>query len=207
MNFNGTSAAVVSSKYRKKFYHFSNTRLKVNSVLIVYFSCIPISYLFEFFVSNTNLTFLAILYHHWIRILMPLPTQPICHSLPVWDSHTLIKPYSIESTNDPTPKSEVLFNTCLDDRVSGGSKGGGARGTRATPSGPKFLHFHAVFGKNWPNNRLAPLPLGLVPPPLGNPGSATESGICLLIHRWLVLWVWYPLEATLFLADFKTHWC
>ena len=30
--------------------------------------------------------------------------------------------------------------------------------------GPKFLHFHAVFGNNWPNNRLAP--------PLGNPGSA-----------------------------------
>ena len=48
----------------------------------------------------------------------------------------------------------------------------GARGTRAPP-GPKFLHFHAVFGKNWPNNRLAPPPLGLAPPPLGNPGSAT----------------------------------
>ena len=36
---------------------------------------------------------------------------------------------------------------------------GGARGTRAPPSGPKFLHFHAVFGKNWPNNRLAAPPL------------------------------------------------
>ena len=48
-------------------------------------------------------------------------------------------------------------------------------GTRdaCPPSGPKFLHFHAVFGENWPNNRLAPPPLGLVPPPLGNPGSAT----------------------------------
>ena len=32
---------------------------------------------------------------------------------------------------------------------------GGARDARP-PSGPKFLHFHAVFGKNWPNNRLAP---------------------------------------------------
>ena len=49
---------------------------------------------------------------------------------------------------------------------------GGARNAR--PPGSKFLHFHAVFGKNWPNNRLAPPPLGLVPPPLGNPGSATE---------------------------------
>ena len=41
------------------------------------------------------------------------------------------------------------------------------------PSGPTFLHFHAVFGKNWPNNRSAHPPLGLVPPPMGNPGSAT----------------------------------
>ena len=33
---------------------------------------------------------------------------------------------------------------------------GGSRGSqrRRTPC-PKFLHFHAVFGKNWPNNRLA----------------------------------------------------
>ena len=46
--------------------------------------------------------------------------------------------------------------------TSGGSKGG-----------TKFLHFHAVFRKNWPNNRLAPPPLTLAPPPLGNPGSAT----------------------------------
>ena len=36
--------------------------------------------------------------------------------------------------------------------ISGGSKG--ARGTR-DPLGPKFLYYRAVFGKNWPNNRLA----------------------------------------------------
>ena len=35
----------------------------------------------------------------------------------------------------------------------------GATGTRAPPSGSKLLHFHAVFGKNWSNNRLAPPPL------------------------------------------------
>ena len=52
---------------------------------------------------------------------------------------------------------------------------GGRRG-RAPPFGPKFLHFHAVFGKNWPNNRLAPPLLGLAPPPLRNPGSATGKG-------------------------------
>ena len=42
---------------------------------------------------------------------------------------------------------------CVNLYFSGGSKG--ARGTR-TPPGPKFLYFHAVFEKNWPNNRLAP---------------------------------------------------
>ena len=29
------------------------------------------------------------------------------------------------------------------------------------------------LGNFWPNNRLAPPPWGLAPPPLGNPGSAT----------------------------------
>ena len=49
----------------------------------------------------------------------------------------------------------------------------GSRGVGGRPSGPKFLYFHAVFGKNWSNNRLAP-PLWFAPPPLGNPGSATD---------------------------------
>ena len=52
----------------------------------------------------------------------------------------------------------------------------------APPSSPKFLHFHAVFGKNWPNNRLAPPPLGLAPPPLENPGSATDHNIIFEIN-------------------------
>ena len=34
------------------------------------------------------------------------------------------------------------------------------------PSGPKFLHFHAVFGKNWPKRKLAPP---------GNPGFDTAT--------------------------------
>ena len=51
----------------------------------------------------------------------------------------------------------------------------GRRKGRA-PSGPKFLHFHAVFGKNWPNNRLAP-PFGLSAP------SSGKSWIC----HWLCL--------------------
>ena len=36
---------------------------------------------------------------------------------------------------------------------------GGREGHAASPN-PKFIHFHAVFGKNWPNNRLAPPPSG-----------------------------------------------
>ena len=44
-------------------------------------------------------------------------------------------------------------------------------GSRGRDPGPKFLHFHAVFGKNWSNSLLAPPP-GLAPP-LRNPGSAT----------------------------------
>ena len=40
------------------------------------------------------------------------------------------------------------------------------------PPAQYFFIFHAVFGKNWPNNRLT-FPSGWRPP-LGNPGSATE---------------------------------
>ena len=47
---------------------------------------------------------------------------------------------------------------------------GGVRDVRP-PSGPKFLHFHAVFRIGQIIGWLPPL--GLVPPPLGNPGSAT----------------------------------
>ena len=51
------------------------------------------------------------------------------------------------------------------ERSSGGSKGG-ARDARP-PSGPKFLHIHAVFRKNWPNNRLAPPSFGVSAPSSG----------------------------------------
>ena len=54
---------------------------------------------------------------------------------------------------DP-PVSYMLF------ACSGGSKGGGAQGTRAPTSGPKFLHFHVVFGKNWSKYRLPTPPWG-----------------------------------------------
>ena len=48
----------------------------------------------------------------------------------------------------------------------------GRSGVGMRSSGPKFLHFDVVFGKNWPNNRLA-APLGVGTPSLGNPGSTT----------------------------------
>ena len=56
---------------------------------------------------------------------------------------------------------------------SGRSKGGRRGRAPPPPRQLKFLHFHAVFGENWQNHRLAP-PRELAPPPRGNPGSATE---------------------------------
>ena len=49
---------------------------------------------------------------------------------------------------------------------SGGSKGG-AWDAPSPPWQPKFLHFHAFFGKNWQNHRLAPPPPGSCRPLLG----------------------------------------
>ena len=78
----------------------------------------------------------------------------------------------------------------------------GARGTRAPP-GPKFLHFHAVFGKNWPNNRLAP------PPGLGAPSSGKSwirhclchfLGQILLVARYSHLSGWFAVFAPKFWA-------
>ena len=43
------------------------------------------------------------------------------------------------------------------------------------PSGSSSFIFMQFLGKFWPNNRLAPPPWGLAPPPLGNPGSATAD--------------------------------
>ena len=40
------------------------------------------------------------------------------------------------------PRSYKFYNV-----VIGGSKGGGALGTRAPPLGSKFFQFHAVLGK------------------------------------------------------------
>ena len=53
-------------------------------------------------------------------------------------------------------------------------RGGGGRQGRA-PRGPKFFHFHAVFG-----NKICKITptWELAPPPRENPGSATE---CLLL--------------------------
>ena len=49
---------------------------------------------------------------------------------------------------------------------------GGSKGSALPSSGPKFLHFDAVFGKNWSNSRLVPpselarIPLVNLDPPL-----------------------------------------
>ena len=51
----------------------------------------------------------------------------------------------------------------------------GARGTRAPPGGPNSFDFMQFFGKIWQNRMLVPPSGELVPPPQGNPGSATED--------------------------------
>ena len=56
-------------------------------------------------------------------------------------------------------QSDLFFSRAVADLR------GGARDAR--PPGLKFLHFHAVFGKNWPNNRLAPPPFGVSAPSSG----------------------------------------
>ena len=55
-------------------------------------------------------------------------------------------------------------------RTSGADIGGSGDGHPS--SGPKFLHFHVVFGKNRSNSRLLPTGDWRLSP-LGNPGSAT----------------------------------
>ena len=40
------------------------------------------------------------------------------------------------------------------------------RGLSGGRSGPKFLHFHVIFGENWSNNILAPPGIG-APLPFG----------------------------------------
>ena len=59
---------------------------------------------------------------------------------------------------------KILFSPKHKETVCSGGSKGGARDV--PPPGPKFLHFHAVFGKNWPNNRLAP-PFGVSAPSSG----------------------------------------
>ena len=84
----------------------------------------------------------------------------------------------LSSVFDCSKRDTVYLPVLSGTQCSGGSKGG--RKGRAPPLDPKFLHFHAVFGKSWPNNRLASPPLRLAPPPLGNPGSATAVYLLVL---------------------------
>ena len=89
---------------------------------------------------------------------LSVPTLTICWGpqvvgVPAWEHWCGVHPgayactlplyWSISKTFQVTPNN-----------ASGGSKGG--REGRMPPSGPKFLHFHAVYRKNWSNNRLAP---------------------------------------------------
>ena len=63
---------------------------------------------------------------------------------------------------------------------------GGGQPRHAPPYGPKFSQFRAVFRKIWQNHILAPPPphRGLVPPPMGNPGSAPDLGIVCCVFEY-----------------------
>ena len=50
---------------------------------------------------------------------------------------------------------------------------------------PNCSHFHAVFGRIWPYNRLAPFGVGT--PSLGNPGDATGCIMLVGSHRFVLL--------------------
>ena len=69
-------------------------------------------------------------------------------------------------------------------RISSRSKEGGLA-SNTSPSGSKFLYFHAVLGKNWSNSMLVSHAPGLGHPPLGNPGSAMKNNSLILQHRYL----------------------
>ena len=54
------------------------------------------------------------------------------------------------------------------------------------PTVQNFCNFMQFFGKFWQNHRLAPPPGWLVPPPMGNPGSAPALECKFQIHQHLV---------------------
>ena len=59
-----------------------------------------------------NQTFLE-LQSYRIAVLDANPTLEICHYLPVSDSQIPTKSGSVESKNDPSPKSKVMHETKL----------------------------------------------------------------------------------------------
>ena len=88
---------------------------------------------------------------------------------------------TVKSGDPPGPgkniKGYTLRQWSLEAHHIGGSKGGGGRQGRAPPPlRPNFFNFMQFLGKIGKNNRLAPPPLQLAHPPLGNPGSATAPG-------------------------------
>ena len=65
-----------------------------------------------YWTHNTNPT---------IKIPAPLPTQPICQSMPVSNFQTLLKSCSIEPEMIQVQFKDILFNKCLGGRVVKGA--------------------------------------------------------------------------------------
>ena len=81
--------------------------------------------------------------------MSPLPRETTKYS------KCLIKLHNTENAPSPRRPQHCLCRDCAAHQSNGGSFD-----ARDKPPQPKFLHFHAVFGQNWANNRLS-APCGL----------------------------------------------
>ena len=86
----------------------------------------------------------------------------------------------ILSENRPTCRINVLSLAILlidvptIDKYIGGSTYKIFRRTPRPPPGPNYLVFTYIFTEKYPRQRSTPSKNGSTPPPVGNPGSATE---------------------------------
>ena len=104
----GCISLIFTSWSLRGYYHFGIHCLSSNRWLVV---TSHIAITFEVFLNNTNLTFLSFLYKINIEVSLK-------NVLTVSDFQILIKSYSIESRNYPSPKSKVVHETKFSLKIS-----------------------------------------------------------------------------------------
>ena len=77
---------------------------------------------------------------------------------------------------------------------------GGASVASPPPGWFNFFYFYAVFGENWINNRLAPQPLELAPPPPEHPLLVTDFEDLCVRHYHHILFSIMPM-VTVWITD------